>query len=398
MTAARTVVVTDGDQRAALAIVRSLGRAGFRCITISTSGCSLAGASRYSIHEALAPDPLTEPEAFAAAMEELSRRESPSLVVPVGEAAMLALLPIRRRLEPAIIPFGELETFRRLSDKAALLDLASELGIAVPAQCVVASPAAARQMSLDRVRYPIVLKPARSIGEHAGERRTLRVAHAATAVELRDVLDALPAAAYPLLLQQRVVGPGVGIFLLRWNDAIVASFAHRRLREKPPSGGVSVYRESVVASPDLLRRSESLLDSLGWRGVAMIEYKMDAATGVPYLMEINGRFWGSLQLAIDAGVDFPRLLAACALGEQVAPRAPYRRVRSRWWWGEVDHVVTRLRHSSRQLHLAEDTPSLARTLYDFVASPLRPRDREEVFRPGDPLPFVRESRQWFRPS
>ena len=48
----------------------------------------------------------------------------------------------------------------------------------------------------------------------------------------------------------------------------------------------------------------------------MVEYKRDSSTGQPYLMEVNGRFWGSLQLAIDSGVDFPRILVACALGEK----------------------------------------------------------------------------------
>ena len=46
----------------------------------------------------------------------------------------------------------------------------------------------------------------------------------------------------------------------------------------------------------------------------MLELKVDAATGVPYVMEVNGRFWGSLQLAVDAGVDFPVLLVRRALG------------------------------------------------------------------------------------
>ena len=68
---------------------------------------------------------------------------------------------------------------------------------------------------------------------------------------------------------------------------------------------MSVYRESVAADPDLVRRSRALLDAFGWCGVAMVEYKLDERTGTPYLMEVNGRFWGSLQLAIDAGVDFP---------------------------------------------------------------------------------------------
>lgn len=398
MTIRPPVIVTDGEQRAALAIVRSLGRAGFRCIVGSVSGASLAGASRHCALELSLPDPLRAPEEFAGEIERLVSRQAARLVIPVGEAAMLALLPARERLAPAIIPFGELDSFRRLSDKAELLEVAKSLGIAVPAQSVIASRAAVDEAELRTLSYPLVLKPARSIGEGAGQRRSLGVAHASRAEELRERIDGLPDEAYPLLLQERVVGPGIGIFLLRWDDAIVASFAHRRLREKPPSGGISVYRESIAEPPALLERSRALLDRFAWRGVAMVEYKVHSATGVPYLMEINGRFWGSLQLAIDAGVDFPRLLAGLALGERIGHAPRYRRVRSRWWWGEVDHLLTRLRRSRRELHLSSDTPSIARTMYDFLASPFRPRDREEVFRLDDPLPFLRESRQWFRLS
>lgn len=398
MTTRPPVLVTDGEQRAALAVVRSLGRGGFRCVVTSVSGASLAGASRHCAAEAAVPDPLRAPDAFAGEIERLAARHGARLVIPIGEAAMLALLPVRERLAPAIIPFGELESFRRLSDKAELLEVARTLGIAIPAQCVVASSAGARELDLRALSYPLVLKPARSIGEGAGQRRSLGVAHASSAGELRERIDGLPDEAYPLLLQERVAGPGIGIFLLRWDGEVAASFAHRRLREKPPSGGISVYRESIVEPPVLLERSCALLDHFAWRGVAMVEYKVHAATGIPYLMEINGRFWGSLQLAIDAGVDFPRLLAGLALGEHIEPVRRYRHVRSRWWWGEVDHLLTRLRHSRRTLHLASDAPSVARSMYDFLASPLRPRDREEVFRLDDPRPFLRESRQWFRLS
>ena len=395
MTMRPPVIVTDGEQRAALAIVRSLGRAGYRCVVTSASGSSIAGASRHCAAEAAVPDPLRAPDDFAGEIERLVSRHGARLVIPVGEAAMLALLPVRERLAPAIIPFGELESFRRLSHKAELLEVARALGVAIPAQRVLASSADARDLDFRALSYPLVLKPARSIGERAGQRRSLRVAHATSAAELRDMLGRLPDEAHPLLLQERVIGPGIGIFLLRWDDEIIASFAHRRLREKPPSGGISVYRESIAEPPALLESSRALLDHFAWRGVAMVEYKVHAATGVPYLMEINGRFWGSLQLAIDAGVDFPRLLAGLALGERVERAPRYRRVRSRWWWGEVDHLLIRLRRPRRELHLSSDAPSIARAMYDFLASPLRPRDREEIFRFDDPRPFLRESHQWF---
>ena len=56
--------------------------------------------------------------------------------------------------------------------------------------------------------------------------------------------------------------------------------------EKPPSGGVSVYRESMVPDPALLSQSLALVKRLGWQGVCMVEYKVESSTGTPYLMEV----------------------------------------------------------------------------------------------------------------
>jgi predicted ATP-grasp superfamily ATP-dependent carboligase len=197
------------------------------------------------------------------------------------------------------------------------------------------------------------------------------------------------------MLQQRIVGPGIGIFLLVWDGKVRALFAHRRLREKPPAGGVSVYRESVAADPALVERSRQLLASLNWQGVAMVEYKIDAATGTPYLMEINGRFWGSLQLAIDAGVDFPRLLLDVAQGG--GPTAPPDwkvGVRSRWWWGEIDHLLAIFRRSPAALALPPGHAGRWETLVDFLVP--RSANRNETLQLDDPMPFAIETLEWLR--
>ncbi|HEX5387025.1 MAG TPA: ATP-grasp domain-containing protein [Gemmatimonadales bacterium] len=388
------VLITDGEQRAALATVRSLGRCGYRCILTSADGRSLAGASRYAAADHALPPPLNQPEQFAEAVAELVRREGAALVLPIAEPAMLALLAQREALSPARVPFPDLATFRDLSNKALLLDAAPACGIAVPAQHTLRQVADLAAIPEDGLRFPIVAKPARSVAEADGRRYKLGVSHAASRAELAQALEGLPAAAYPVLLQERIVGPGVGIFLLLWRGELVAQFAHRRLREKPPSGGVSVYRESIAADPELVARSRALLERFGWQGVAMVEYKLDERTGTPYLMEVNGRFWGSLQLAIDAGVDFPALLADRALGRRPAPVLDAQLgVRSRWWWGDVDHLLARLRRSDAELALPPGAPRRARALLDF-GTLWRPGDRNEILRWSDPAPFFRESRLW----
>jgi len=389
----RRVLVTDGEQRASLALVRSLGRAGYRVYTCSVRGRSLAGASRFCSGETRVVNVLTSPEIFVADIQRVVQGNSIDVLLPVTEASLLALLPQRERLGAAI-PFADDSAVRAISDKARLLEAAPSLGIAIPQQRVVRDASEWSATLESELSFPVVLKPARSVAEHNGASVKLSVRHAATRAQLEIELRALDPAAYPVLVQQRIVGPGVGIFLLLWDGELLATFAHRRIREKPPAGGVSVYRESIAADPALVIRSRALLEQFSWRGVAMIEYKLDATTGTPYLMEVNGRFWGSLQLAIDAGVDFPALLLKAALGERPSPVTCYRSgVRSRWWWGDVDHLLARLTRTEAELSLPPGLPGRLGSLRDFFTL-WRPGDRNEILRLDDPAPFIRETIEW----
>lgn len=393
------ILVTDGDQRAALAIVRSLGRAGYPVFVCSARRRSLAGASRYCTGSATVPDALLDPAGCCEAVGRLIERWSIAVLLPVTEASLLALLPAWTRFPQVRIPFPDAALFERISDKAALLEAAASLGIPVPAQAVLHNPNDLAGLRPEELPFPLVLKPHRSVSLAQGGRgRTkLGVSYASDRAQLQATLSRLPDAAFPLLLQQRVVGPGQGVFLMLWGGETRAVFAHRRIREKPPSGGVSVCAESIPADPALVAQAERLLHHFGWQGVAMVEFKLDAATGVPYLMEVNGRFWGSLQLAIDAGVDFPRLLVSAALGGPPERVDHYRiGVRTRWWWGEVDHLLARFRRSDAELALPLGAPGRWRALREFLSSAWRRDTRNEVLRRDDPRPFLRESADWLR--
>jgi len=110
----------------------------------------------------------------------------------------------------------------------------------------------------------------------------------------------------------------------------VAYFGHERIRQYPVSGGPSTDRKSIFA-PHLVDLSIKLLTALSWRGVAMVEWKEDPTDGTPKLMEINPRFWGSLELAVRSGVDFPYLYTQAVLGQASKTPPSYEEgVRCRW--------------------------------------------------------------------
>src|SRR5262249_6286836 len=136
---------------------------------------------------------------------------------------------------------------------------------------------------------------------------------------------------------------------------------------------------------------QRLLASLRWTGVAMVEFRR-SPTGRAALMELNPRFWGSLQLAIDAGVDFPSLLVDLHRGVEIPRVEPRRGVRSRWLLGDLDHLLISLRRRSvRHATGQRVLPLLGGFLRSFVDG-----SRGEVLRWNDPRPFAKELRAWIR--
>ena len=360
----------------------------------SSSKHSIAGQSRYCATESRISDPLAQPARFAGELAHITATRKIDVLLPVAEASLLAVLPVREKFD-CVIPFSSADQFNRICDKAEVLRAAHARGIPVPIQTQIrARPN--KSANFGSLRFPIVIKPSRSVSGPEGSRIRNKVSYSKDEHELREALMDLPEASYPVLLQERILGPGVGVSLLIWNGELRAAFCHRRIREKPPSGGVSVLRESIPLDGALLDASVDLLKDLEWQGVAMLEYKRDMTTGTDHLMEINGRLWGSLQLAIDSGVDFPVLLVQAALGRPSPAVTKYEiGVRSRWEWGDVDNLLAVLFHSSDRLALPSARPSRLAAIGEFVRS-LGTGTQSEVLRLSDPLPFLRESLNWIR--
>lgn len=387
------VLVTDGNTRPALAITRSLGRLGHEIFVAAERHPSLASASRFCAGLEICPVPGQCGLEFVRAIADMVVRRQVGLLLPVTEIATTLISEYRHLLpRSCALPLPSPESLCIANDKARVLALAGELGVPVPRTATIESrPEAAGPAGLS---FPIVIKPARSRVPTDSGWLSAGVDYATDADELRHKLGNLPAEMFPVLLQERIIGPGVGVFACYQEGRRIALFSHRRLREKPPSGGVSVLSESVPPDAEASGHAESLLSRLRWHGVAMVEFKRDERDGSLRLMEINGRFWGSLQLAIDAGVDFPALVARMATGETVDPVLSYRvGVRTRWLLGDLDALLAILTRTAASLHLPAGHPGRLRTLAR-VLLPWGPGQRNEVMRADDRGPGWLEIRRW----
>ena len=379
-----SALLTPGDLRSALAVTRSLGRRGVKVTVADEGGKSLAGTSRYCQASVRVPSAARSGEAFVSAIRQEVARGKHRVVIPADDISLSLIAQARSEFEGlTALPFPDFETVQAAHDKGALTALAAEAAIPVPRTVILRGPADL-EGAINHVGFPAVVKARVSRFLHGGQWRTGGAVHyVRTAAELDDAFRAVHAVVPCPLVQEHIPGDGRGVFVLMNRGRLRAAFAHRRLREKPPSGGVSVLSESIGLDPKLLEHAERILEALKWHGVAMVEFKHDSRDGVTKLLEINGRFWGSLQLAVDSGVDFPYLLYRLAVDGDIDPVFTYRvGVRLRWWLGDLDWLLIRLRERG----------SLARRL-KAIPEFLRPAGRgarAEVFRPDDPAPAIRE--------
>lgn len=386
------ILVTDGHNRAALAITRSLGRAGHEVIVGERTVRSLAQSSRFCSRSVVYPDPVSQSDAFIDFLTTKASVLEVEAVIPVSDITTLLVAGSRHRFEPSCaVPVAPIDIIERAGDKVDMVRTALRLGVPAPTSIVIES--ADERPPID-LPYPVVVKPARSRVRTVSGWQSCSVSYAASRGELWNDLVSRPAHEFPVMVQERIVGPGTGVFAYYHQGRPVALFSHRRLRERPPWGGVSVLAESVEMCPQARAYATRLLEEIGWQGVAMVEFKRDLRDGLPKLMEINGRFWGSLQLAIDAGVDFPRLLVEGIRQDRFEPQAPYRvGVQTRWWWGDVDSLILTMMPGER----APGRPltSRMRTLAQF----LRLTGKNLYYdnpKPGDIRPWLWETRLWLK--
>jgi protein-tyrosine-phosphatase/carbamoylphosphate synthase large subunit len=319
---ANAILVLDGDQASALSIVRSLGRSGLKVDIASATEHPICASSRHTRTAIQYPDPLKEEREFIRWIETQIQRDAYTLIVPVTERTLVPLLHNRNEIDARRISMAPSEALEQVLDKARTVALAKSLGIAVPASVQVSHLG-----DLDRAEaalgYPMVIKPSRSVGHGNGSGVQLTVSYAQNRDELeKRVAHALNHGG--VILQEYFRGDGVGIELIADHGEVRFAFQHRRLHEVPLTGGGSSLRCSEAIVPVLLDAARALIKALKWHCVAMVEFKYAPHTGQFRLMEINGRFWGSLPLAIAAGADFPRMLYELLCEGRIAERPPAR--------------------------------------------------------------------------
>ncbi|MCE7798629.1 carboxylate--amine ligase [Sphingobium sufflavum] len=383
-------IVLGVDSAIGLTVVRELGRHGVPVIAVGKSPRAIGRYSRHAGRFVVRPRDRT----LGEWLPDLIRETQAAVLLAISEGDLLALADLPEEMAGCRILTPRAAPLAVVLDKTRTLAAAATVGIDTPPtwQPVAGEDFAARA---DALPYPAILKwsdpPAIWARLSAAGLAFEKTEFASTPQELLARLARYDALVDWPLVQGWCGGHGFGQMLMMQGGTARLRFQHHRLREFPASGGVSTLCETVPLSlhSEQMAKSEALLATIGWEGPAMVEYRHDPATGRYWLMEINGRFWGSLPLASQAGAEFAWEQYRAAVPQADGPPQPaYRARRARYAIPDTKRLARILRAPQAEVAAGQPAPSRWREALAWGADWLDPRTGYYVWDWSDPRPLA----------
>ncbi len=366
------VLLTHGRNRIAYGVLRSLRARQIPVHVGDTRPGTMCARSRLASGSFVYPSPFADETAFVDRLVAEAEARRCGVVMPVLEEGF-ALARQAHRVPPWLrLACPAYALILQAHDKWSWAERAGRMGIVTPAT-VRADQLIADPGRMDSLRFPVLLKPRQGGGAWAIE--SFGTPEAARA-RLRSPATA-GAPWERFFVQERITGRVHCEAAIAARGTVRAAIGYRQLRELPITGGQATARisEEVPAAREALGR---FIEATQWHGVCQADFLIEEATGVPYLIDLNPRLWGSLTQAIASGIDFPWLLYQLAMqGDLAAQPSPTGRTRTRWLGGELGVLLAAVRATPPRWDLIQE-----------VLRPGGPVQARDDFLLSDPVPFL----------
>jgi predicted ATP-grasp superfamily ATP-dependent carboligase len=316
-------------------IARSLGERGIPVIGLSAHPTIYGNFTRYA-EVRRSPDSREAPDELLSYLVEMAAGlPEGGIIFPTRDDDVLFLDRFRERLGrhyKLLLPdAGPLET---CLDKWQTHQAAQRAGIASPSTWHINS-AAELEAVLPELKFPCVLKPV--FAQHwrkkgnwqlVGERKAVGVV---SAEDLIDEYALISRADSRVLLQQMVPGGDQRLWIAACyvdrRGRFAGGFTAQKLVQVPQVFGTGCVVQTVDR-PDLLEKAAGLLEKIGFKGVAEVEFKEDD-DGTYKLIEINTRPWDQHRLGHACGADVI-YAAYCDLAGLPAPHTKQQSAGHKW--------------------------------------------------------------------
>ena len=313
------VLLTDGAYKNTLAILRALATNGVHVYSSSAKRKSVSFYSKYCKKHFIYSLPDTHPEKFKQEMLSIVKNNDIDVLMPVGVSTNALISKYKLDLEKYTrVPVADYKNFANAHDKQISNDIAAKNKVPVPLTYAPTTESELKKY-LKELGLPVMLKARKGSGIfNLAKTKTEAIniwrdyEKKSKQTESIGITDYLP------VVQEYLPGEIIDVLFVFNKGKVRGLLTQKRFLTLPPEGGVGALN-ITVNEPETARHAVNLMKALSWHGVGMAEFKRDV-NGIPKLIEINPKFWGTTELSIAADMNFPHMLYKIAMDGDVKPK------------------------------------------------------------------------------
>lgn len=321
-----------GAAESDLSVTRSLGRRGVPVVVVSEYEGAPATLSRYCAERYCLPLFTLAPEKLLEFLLDYARRQPQKpILFPTADPDLLLVSKLRPLLASHYhLPLASPELIDLVTDKQKFSVLASQKNLPVPATHMPRNVDELRRLTTT-LQYPIVVKPPHPLAwsseifnDVASGKKALIAANENELVRAGELLIQRGCA---FLIQEYVPGSDAEHYELHaYLDASstpLAWFTGQKIRISPPHAGSGCFVQSRYVDA-IVTAGLNTLRSIGFTGLANLDFKRDPLTGNYRLLEINPRVSQWNILGAECGINLPYIAYADVLGLDRETPGPQR--------------------------------------------------------------------------
>lgn len=269
------------------------------------------------------PSPFDDINNYLDSILNIISREKYDVIMPFSHGAVAACCYAKSKIEKYTkLSYPDFETFMLFHDKWQTFELCKKVAVPAPKTWKPRDKEELIDLA-DEIQSPAVIKIQMGCGISQG----VRVAEKKDEI-LAKYLSLSTQTSFGFLdnfktpiIQEYIEGPIHDVVGLFDNGEPIAIMSQKRVLTYPIDGGTGSVNETTY-EPQIIEYACRLMKAAQWTGPAMCEFKKRGENDY-VLLEVNPKFWGTLGLAIAAGLDIPTMTAKLFCGETVVRKKEY---------------------------------------------------------------------------
>jgi predicted ATP-grasp superfamily ATP-dependent carboligase len=304
------ILLADNNHYGVLAVGRALRAAGYEPWLAVNDARTYAARSRTTAGTVPVPDPSFDGEGFVHQLAAAAVRLSAAAVLPTEDAHLMALAGREEDFAGVVLGAPRRQSVEWATDKELLIKLSETAKLRTPPTIKVFR---GDTEAVGAFGFPAVLKPLRSHTRNLDGTVSTRSARCVLAEQAAVAVNDVPDEG--ALVQPYIPGRLISISGVVWKGELVCALHQISTRIWPVPCGGSAYAETIPPDDELERGVGRLLKSIDWSGLFQAQF-IRGAHGEHYLIDLNPRVYGSLTLAVAAGLNLPGIWVDLLLGRR----------------------------------------------------------------------------------